>query len=311
MFAPKRIFRRAALVAVPLVLLAACGGDDPTTAATVDGTDIPASEVEALAEAISGTPQYEQLDGADAEDQARADALGQLIFAVVLRAGAADLGIELDDDDIEDTLTQIAQEFGGDVEDMYAELGEQGMDREEVDRQIELFALEDAVMTELSPGVTDEAVEEAYEGGVPARHILVEESDQAVEAIDRITGGEDFADVAAETSTDSSAPGGGELGFIQPGMTVPEFEDALFGADEGELVGPVESDFGFHVIERLPKPELADVEDDIRAALEQMTMQEAQTTYQDFIRDRMESADITVDSAFGRWDPEIGQVVLD
>jgi parvulin-like peptidyl-prolyl isomerase len=307
MLARKRL-SYAALLSAPLLVLAACGGDDITAAATVNGTEIPVSDVEALAEVMAASPEYEDVDSSEAEGEIQAAALSQLIFATVLQDGAGELGIEISDDHVADTLADVAQQFGGEDE-MYAQLEEQGLDRDEVDRQIALFAMEDAVMAELSPSVSDEDIAAAYADGVPARHILVEGEDEATAAIERIDSGEECADVAAETSTDGSAAQGGDLGFVQPGMTVPEFETALFGAEEGELVGPIESDFGFHIIERLTKPDLADVEDDLRESLEQANMQEAQTAYQDFIAERMEAADVDVDSAFGEWDPEIGQVV--
>ncbi|MPZ79271.1 MAG: hypothetical protein GEV28_02280 [Actinophytocola sp.] len=307
---PKRL-AHTALACVPLLVFAACSGDDPSTAATVNGTEIPASAVADLAAVIAEDPQYDELDGDDdqIQQQINADALNQLIFAAVLQDGAAELDIEITDEDIADTIAEVVPQFGGDEEDMYEQLEEQGLARDEVDRQLELFAIENAVTSELSPEISDIAT--AYEDGVPARHILVADTDAATEAMNRIGGGEDFAEVAAETSTDGSAAQGGDLGFIQPGTTVPEFEDALFGADEGELVGPIESDFGFHVIERLEKPALEDVQDEIRTSLEQATAQEGQAAYQEFITGQMQEAEIEIDPEFGEWDAEIGQVVPD
>jgi peptidyl-prolyl cis-trans isomerase D len=93
---------------------------------------------------------------------------------------------------------------------------------------------------------------------VQARHILlrtdkrsVEEARAGIEAArSRIEGGEDFAAVAQEVSEDpGSAARGGDLGFFGRGRMVPAFEEAAFGARPGELVGPVESDFGVHLLE--------------------------------------------------------------
>lgn len=307
----------AALIGAAALVLAACGDDSadaPATAATVNGTEIAGSDVEALAGIFDQNPQPEQVEGVDEEQiaqQNRADALSQLIYEVVLQDGAAELGIEVTEEDVDQAREEIAVQYGGDPEEMYAQFEEQGLDRDEVDRQLGLMALQNEVMANLGGEVTDEAVQEAYDEGTPARHIIVEEEAQAADAYERIQNGEDFADVAQETSTDGTAEQGGDLGFVQPGTTVPEFEDALFEADEGEVVGPVESQFGFHVIQRLDKPELAEVEEEIRTQLEQLSMQEGQMAFQQFINEQMQAAEIEVDPHYGTWSSEMGQVMPD
>ena len=91
-----------------------------------------------------------------------------------------------------------------------------------------------------------------------ARHILVRVNDLVGEAEakakierlrDRIAGGAKFEDVAKQGSEDGSAPKGGELGWISPGDTVAEFEAALIKAALNTLIGPIRSQFGFHLIE--------------------------------------------------------------
>ncbi len=100
---------------------------------------------------------------------------------------------------------------------------------------------------------------------VQARHILVRTgpdrtADQAkailAEARSRIERGEDFGALAAEISDDpSSKSRGGDLGSFGRGQMVPAFEAAAFGASPGELVGPVETNFGIHLIEVLGRAE--------------------------------------------------------
>ena len=51
-----------------------------------------------------------------------------------------------------------------------------------------------------------------------------------------------------ESADPGSAKEGGDLGWFTKGMMVPAFEDAVFNAKEGDIVGPVESEFGFHII---------------------------------------------------------------
>ncbi|HEX6930348.1 MAG TPA: peptidyl-prolyl cis-trans isomerase, partial [Gammaproteobacteria bacterium] len=87
-----------------------------------------------------------------------------------------------------------------------------------------------------------------------ASHILIAGDDEAARAkaeavLERIQSGEDFAAVAAEVSDDPvSAEEGGSLGLIQRGQLEGAFEEALFSMDEGEVRGPVKTDFGFHII---------------------------------------------------------------
>ena len=97
----------------------------------------------------------------------------------------------------------------------------------------------------------------AEETHVRARHILVNADDDPAAArasiLDirrRIRAGEDFASVAIQMSDDpGSGSNGGDLGWFGQGRMVEAFEDAAFGARIGTLVGPVETDFGFHLIE--------------------------------------------------------------
>jgi peptidyl-prolyl cis-trans isomerase C len=85
-----------------------------------------------------------------------------------------------------------------------------------------------------------------------ARHILFNKDQraQAEEVKGRLQNGADFAELAREFSQDpGSAENGGDLGCLGQGETVPNFEEALFNAEEGAIVGPVETEFGYHVVE--------------------------------------------------------------
>ena len=102
-----------------------------------------------------------------------------------------------------------------------------------------------------------------HEEQVHARHILVMVNDKRTdaeaqariqEAKKKLEGGTDFAKVAAEYSDDTaSKASGGDLGFFGRNKMVKEFEDAAFSAQPHKLVGPVKSNFGYHLIEVLDK----------------------------------------------------------
>lgn len=89
-----------------------------------------------------------------------------------------------------------------------------------------------------------------------ARHILVETEDEAKDVIARLKAGEDFAALAEELSQDTgSAANGGELGFAPQGRFVEPFDEAVFSLPIGEISDPVETQFGWHVIEVLAREE--------------------------------------------------------
>lgn len=83
---------------------------------------------------------------------------------------------------------------------------------------------------------------------VKASHILVPYEDQAMQIIEKINAGADFADMAKRFSRCPSGKKGGNLGWFGRGMMVPEFETAAFEAEKGKVVGPVKTQFGFHLI---------------------------------------------------------------
>ncbi|MEM7541370.1 MAG: peptidylprolyl isomerase [Pseudomonadota bacterium] len=82
-----------------------------------------------------------------------------------------------------------------------------------------------------------------------ARHILVETEAQCETLKQEIAAGADFADVARQHSTCPSSAQGGDLGTFGPGMMVPEFDKVVFSGDVGVVHGPVQTQFGFHLLE--------------------------------------------------------------
>ncbi len=82
-----------------------------------------------------------------------------------------------------------------------------------------------------------------------ARHILVDSKEVAESLKDEITAGADFGEMAREHSLCPSGRAGGDLGEFGRGEMVPEFDEVVFTADVGETHGPVQTQFGYHLIE--------------------------------------------------------------
>jgi peptidyl-prolyl cis-trans isomerase C len=83
---------------------------------------------------------------------------------------------------------------------------------------------------------------------VNAAHILVKEEAKAESLLAMIKSGEDFAALARTHSECPSGKNGGSLGWFGKGQMVKEFEDAAFTGQKGETVGPVKTQFGWHLI---------------------------------------------------------------
>jgi len=83
---------------------------------------------------------------------------------------------------------------------------------------------------------------------VHAAHILVKDQKTAYELLARVKSGESFEAIAKQYSTCPSKAKGGDLGTFGRGQMVKPFENAAFNGKKGEIVGPVKTDFGYHLI---------------------------------------------------------------
>ena len=127
-----------------------------------------------------------------------------------------------------------------------------------------------------------------------ARHILLKSKDgisdaelrQRLEALKaRIDSGADFAELARLQSEDGSAANGGDLGWIAPGETVPEFEQAMSELKPGQISAPVQSPFGWHLIQ-VQERRQGELSDEKRklAIRQALRARKADEAYQDWLR---------------------------
>ncbi|HVM20896.1 MAG TPA: peptidylprolyl isomerase [Egibacteraceae bacterium] len=317
---------RVILAALAVLALAACGElagtGDPNVAATVNGTEIPVSAVEQRFEQARNQPQLAQQLEADADGtfrtEVQAQILSQLVVTELLEQWADDLDIDATEEEVQQEREELVEQLGGE-EAFQQAVEESGLSEEDVELQMRQRVLQDKIADSVTADVDiaeediaafyEENADERFGERAGARHILVEDRALANRLLSQLEDGADFAELAQEHSTDQgSGAQGGDLGEFGRGQMVPEFEEAVFSAEEGELVGPVQTQYGFHIIEvtsRQEAQDLDEVRDEIR---DELTQSQEGDLLQQQLRERTEDAVVTVNPRFGTWNPETGQV---
>lgn len=82
-----------------------------------------------------------------------------------------------------------------------------------------------------------------------ARHILVQTEEQCEQLKKEIEAGADFAEIAKQYSDCPSGARGGDLGEFSPGQMVKEFDEVVFSGELNKVLGPVKTQFGYHLLE--------------------------------------------------------------
>lgn len=133
-----------------------------------------------------------------------------------------------------------------------------------------------------------------------ARHILIKlsevvsESDgkQRMDRIkERLDNGADFAEIARQSSEDGSAASGGDLGWVNPGDTVPQFEKAMNTLKPGEISEPVRTPFGWHIIQVIERRKQDMTREAARLkARQEIRSRKSDEAYQDWVRELRDRA---------------------
>ena len=302
---------------VPILLLvalvaAACGSGSSTLAATVDGTEITDTDVEGLIDvegAIIPKDQFAQFLGFEIQ------------WEVINTAAAEQFGIQSTDEEVIAEADRIYETANAD-ETREEFLVNRGVTEEfllNISRQALLdVAVREALGSDLPPP-SQEMIDAEMATAVASltqvcvSHILVDTEPEAQDAMDRVTGGEEFGAVASEVSQDpGSADNDGILPCGSAGQYVPEFRDAALVAPVGEVYeNLVETQFGFHVMlvtDRVP-PAAGDLptEDEIVETLQAIAVA---GELEIWFLEQMTTADVTVEEEFGIWQttPEPGVI---
>jgi len=256
--------RAFGLIATALLLALPIGParsqDDPVVA-KVNGVEVRQSDL-AMAEEDMGQ-QAQALTG-----DARRDYLVSYVSDVILAAKAAEAKKVQDQGEFKSRIAFIRNKL----------------------------LMETLLQAEGKAAVTDQAMKKVYDEAVTqmgseqevrARHILVPTEAEAKAILAEIKKGTDFAELAKQKSKDPGAAAeGGDLGYFAKEQMVPEFAEAAYKMDKGQLSEPVKTQFGWHIIKvedkrTKPVPEFDKVKDQI----ETFVMRKAQSEFITKLRD--------------------------
>lgn len=296
-------------------LFTGCAGPPADAAATVDATAISHHDFAARLSTVTGNADVRAAIDADDEARRRLEAgvLGNLVDGALVSKGAADLGVQLTDAQLGAYIDELVRaELGGAPGAWQRFLDQRGYPEGEIRAQLREDRRREAVEDRLVPHpvVPPEQVAQVYRdqyAGRPIiRHILVAEEPQVRQVLERLAAGEDFAKLAAEFSLDSlTARLGGDLGPHVEDAFVAPFEEAIENARDGQTVGPVQTPFGYHVIQRQPPATPTEVRRGIETTLAEQLQDQAFTQWLADLRAR---ADVDIDPDIGHWDARSGTV---
>lgn len=259
------------LVLSTAFLLAACSKDQGSdlinqegVIATVNGKAISQAEYDENLAAYKKMVETQYGEGAWDMEISEGKTIGSyyedgaimdnMILELVLLDAAEKAGIKITDEELKTQLDTYKKNFQTDDE--YKKfLESNGMTEQYLTDAIKKeYVINQYISKEIeSLNPTDEELQKLFEENkmgqkVRASHILVNTEDEAKKVKERLDKGEVFEDVAKEVSIDPSKENGGDLDFFSYTDMVKPFSDAAFAMEVGQISGPVQSEFGYHII---------------------------------------------------------------
>ncbi|AIY06560.1 foldase protein [Planococcus sp. PAMC 21323] len=271
------------LAATAIFILAAFNGDE--TVAKVGDREI---TKDALYEKLVATSGAATLD--------------VMISNEVVDQEAEKAKVEVTQEEIDAEMAVYEEQYGG-AEGLEEALASSGMSTADLEEEMKIYLKVEKI---IGPDIeiTDEQMstyfeenKEAFEQSskVEANHILVETQAEADEVKAKLDDGSDFSELAAEYSIDeSNAENGGALGEFGAGEMAPEFEEAAFSMEVDEISEPVETDYGFHIIQVTSKTEAKEATlEDSKEQIKEILFDEAlNTKYAEWLAEKIESYNI-------------------
>lgn len=285
---------------VAALLLTACGGG--AVAATVGDTQVTVDQVQAFPYSTDGAIPADQF----------ARYLGALIqWQILDDAAKTEFEIDPSSDEVDTELDDLlAAQAGGLSVDQVAQ--QQNVSVDILHRLARVSLIQKQIVDQFAqqaPEPTSDEIAQAMSDAadgltkICVRHLLVDSEDAANQAKARIEGGEDFETVAKDVSTDPTvSDNGGDLGCAQAQQYVAEFAQAAVNADLNALTGPVQTQYGYHILQVYdrtpPDPSDLPTEDEIK---DQLRQEKGAADLQDWLLKTVDNADVTVNAEYGTW----------
>ncbi|WP_218352241.1 peptidylprolyl isomerase SurA [Alteromonas lipotrueiana] len=240
-------------------------------AVIVDQGVILESEIEALVTEVKRNAQNEE-QTLPADRVLRTQAIERLILKSLQMQMAERMGIQVSDPQLEQTIGNIAQGQGIGMDQLRAELNKEGISyddyREDVREELIVGEVRRANVRRriyITPQEINSLVELMDEQGAeqaeyqlghiliglpsePSEEVIEDARSRAEKVLDLLNNGSDFARIAITSSSGSEALEGGNMGWLNINSMPTLFAEAVQGKETGELIGPIRSGAGFHIL---------------------------------------------------------------
>ena len=312
------------LLGVALLVASGCKAAEPTAnvdsqakkIATFKGGDVTQGELDEFAKQSGfgslskDDPQYKA---------AIQQIMPQLVGIEIAKAYAREHNITVSDKEVNQEIAKIKKQVGDQARSSGQNLSDQkayeqalkqnniseDQLRKDIRDNLPVQKVQEKVAGNAEP--TQEEIQKYYDQNKEAqfttpeqrcvRHILFnkDQKQKAEDVKQQLENGADFAKLAKQYSQDpGSAAKGGDLGCLGKGETVPDFEKAAFGAEKGEIVGPVQTQFGYHILQVTDiKPKhtrsLSEAESQIRS---QLSTQKQSEEFSKWVEEQKKKRDV-------------------
>lgn len=176
------------------------------------------------------------------------DRAGEIVLQQMVENKVLEEKYKVSKEEVDKELQKLKDQYGDQFESLLQQSGYK--DEDQLKDDIKANLLRQKAQTD-GVKVTDDEVKDYYDRlktQVKASHILVDDEKTAQEVADKLKGGAKFEDLAKEYSKDPSGANGGDLGYFGPGEMVPEFENAAYSLEVGQVSDIVKTEFGYHII---------------------------------------------------------------
>ncbi|WP_432404984.1 peptidylprolyl isomerase [Wukongibacter sp. M2B1] len=210
----------------------------------------------------------QEINGKTVLEIVKGQVLDKLITEELIKQEADKKGITVEEAKIEETYNSFKDRLDQD-EELKTFYADNNLDDEFVKKQITMEMLvaeyEKALIDEL--GLNEEKLDEItkdYVVQVRAKHILIKDEAKAKEILEKVKAGEDFTTLVKEHSEDPTAKdNAGDLGYFSRNAMVPQFEEAAFSLEVGEVSDLVQTEYGYHIIKLEGKKTIEDLKEEI------------------------------------------------